>query len=125
MGKKQKLLPPRPESVVVGPFTISVDWTVEGWGFMATSQARFDRDMSMYIGFTDRSNLTIYVNPHAVEQFQREALLHEVLHCCQFVANLPNDGNVSGEDFITRVSPILLDTFMRNPGLREYLFYEG
>ena len=123
MGKK-KLLPLQPESFKCGPFTFTVDWTIEGWGYQATSQARFDKDMALYIGFTDRGSCTVWINPHAVEQFQREALLHEVTHCCQLVANLPNDGNVSGEDFITRITPLLLDTLQRNPGLREYLFWE-
>jgi hypothetical protein len=123
VGKK-KLLPLRPETIVVGPFTFSVDWTVEGWSSFAASSARFDKDAALYYGFTDRTTLTFYVNPHAAEQFQREALLHEVTHGCQMVAGLPNEGQVSGEDFITRVTPILYDTLKRNPDLREYLFGE-
>jgi hypothetical protein len=121
---KKKLLPLRPEAFYCGPFTFTVNWDIEDWGIQAASSARFDRDMSLYIGFTDRSSCTVWINPHASEQFQREALLHEVTHCCQLVAGLPNDGNVSGEDFITRITPLLLDTLMRNLGLREFLFWE-
>jgi len=123
MGKK-KLLPLQPTEFQCGPYRWSVDWTVEGWGSIANSSARFDQDKALYYGFTDPAQLQLWINPHAAEQFQREALLHEVTHAAQFVAGLPNEGQIQGEEFVTRVTPVLLDTLMRNPGLREYLFWE-
>lgn len=111
----------RPRTIRVGPFVFDVDWTARGWAEMAQTFVPWDADASRYYGFTDRGSCRIWVNPHASEQFQREALLHEVIHACQAVAGLPNSGAV-GEDFVTRVTPVLLDTLDRNAALRRYLF---
>lgn len=66
-----------------------------------------------------------------MRSLQREALLHEVMHACQAVAALPNIGyvvgdarrpaDVTGEDFITRLAPLLLDALARNPGLAAFI----
>lgn len=112
---------PRPRSFRCGPFTFAIDWTVAGWSAAANSSASFDADAARYYGYTDRGSCTVWINPHAAPAFQREALLHEVMHCCQLTAGLPNLGTTTGEEFITRLAPVLLDTLDRNPRLRAYL----
>lgn len=115
------MTPPRPKAFRCGPFTFTIDWTVAGWSAAANSAASFDADAARYYGYTDRGTCTIWVNPHATADFQREALFHEVMHACQMTAGLPNTGSSTGEDFITRITPVLLDTLDRNPRLRAYL----
>lgn len=114
---------PLPKEVRVGPFAFTVDWSVAGWSeALDATIAGTDHDAQNAYGMTDRRGCAIWINPHAAAGFQREALLHEVMHACQFTAGLPNMGPVTGEDFITRVSPLLLDALDRSPGLRAYLF---
>lgn len=124
--------PKRPGKVVVGPYTFSVCWTEKGWSdAREAAVAGYDPDLGYGLGFTDRRNLAIWINPNAPLDYQREALFHEVMHCCQAVANLPNSGQVvsaltraaeiTGEDFITRISPLIVDTLRRNPVVNTFI----
>jgi len=115
-----------PQNVRVGPFDFSIDWSVQGWSEAMDAQiSSMDPDHGRYYGFTDPRASRIWVNPHAASTFQRETLLHEIMHACQAVAALPNDETVKGEEFVTRLSPILLDTLARNAGLVEFLLDES
>ena len=120
------MTPKRPTRIRVGPYVFTVEWSATAWAdAQQAAGSPFDAEMGRSYGYTDRYSSRIWINPHAVHEYQREALLHEVMHACQAVAVLPNGATatpVTGEDFITRISPILLDTLDRNPGLRAYLF---
>jgi hypothetical protein len=112
-----------PTSVRVGPFRFAIECGARQWSeIREASVSQYDAELSRAYGFTDRSACVIYLNPTASLDQQREALLHELMHAAQAVAGLPNAGTSTGEDFITRLSPILLDALDRNPRLREYLF---
>lgn len=121
LGKK-KGDPKRPEVIQVGPFIYTVQWDHESWSaaFDATIDAA-DPDVLRAYGMTDQRGSVIYINPNNAETILRETLLHEVMHACQFVAGMPNKAPVAGEEFVTRISPLLLDTLRRNPDLRDYI----
>lgn len=111
----------KPTRIHVGPFTWHIDWTITGWS-QALDDASLgaDPDAARTYGMTDKRSCRIWINPHSAEDFQRETLLHELLHACQFVAGLGTT-TTDPEDFIMRVSPLLLDTLTRNKGLLTYL----
>lgn len=122
----------RPKRIRVGPYTFTVDWSERGWSDTREAMvAGYDADLGRAYGFTDRRNLGMWINPNAPIELQREALLHEVMHACQAVAALPNagyvgdavhrPGDVTGEDFITRLAPILLDALARNRDLAAFI----
>ena len=113
---------PRPRKVEVGPFTYKILWDVAAWSeTFDAGLAGSDPDAVRAIGMTDKRSCTIWINPHADPQYQREALLHELSHAVQFVAGLPNLGLVAGEDYITRSTPLLLDMLRRNKAVAAYL----
>jgi hypothetical protein len=119
MTSRKKFVPDR---VQVGPFEFTIDWSVQGWSeAMESHSSSMDPDYGRFYGFTDPRTCSIWINPHAAATFQRETLLHEIMHACQAVAALPNEEPVKGEEFVTRISPILLDTLTRNVGLIDFL----
>jgi hypothetical protein len=112
----------RPTKVHVGPFTYVVKWSVSDWAdALDAASSNHDQEVQRCLGLTDKRGCVIYINPLADPQYQKEALLHEIMHACQFTAGLPDEGMVKGHDFITRSAPMLLDALMRSPGLSEYL----
>lgn len=114
--------PKPPATVEVGSLTYTIDFSVEGWSDAISAQNNgHDPEDGRYYGFHDASGCNIWINPHATIEIQRESLLHEVMHACQFVACLPNRGKSSGEAFISRLSPVLIDTLRRNPDLARFL----
>jgi hypothetical protein len=114
----------RPTKVVVGPFIWRVSWSKSEWATYhdaSLTESPDNADAIRAVGMTYRRDRLILINPMCDEQVQREALLHEVLHACQFTVDLPNEGQVKGHDFITRITPMLLDALLRSPGLAGYL----
>lgn len=99
----------RPRRIVTGPFTWAVAWR------------RPERpDLA---GETDAVNLTIKVAPGFAPDFERETLIHELLHACFAVSGL--DLGDDEEQVVSRISPFLFDALRRSPGLRTYLFEEA
>ena len=115
----------RPTKVRIGPFDWHIDWSVSGWSqALDASLLGADPDSARTYGMTDKRSCRIWINPHSAEDFQRETLLHEIMHAAQFVAGLGTTP-VDPEDFIMRVSPLLLDALTRNKGLAAYLMNSG
>ncbi len=121
----KKSEPDRPTSLLIGPYTWTVTWDVESWSKAFDDTVMGDEpDAGRAFGMTDKRSCTIWMNPHNAETFLRETLLHEIMHACQFVAGMSNKTPIVGEDFITRLSPILADALRRNAGLIEYVFWQ-
>ena len=110
-----------PRHVDVGPYRFTIICTVAAWSPMQDANV-LDPDPMRAYGFCDKRTCTIWLNPHVSPEFQREALLHELMHAVQFTAGLPNSTPIALEDGITRMSPLLLDVLRRNRTLRAYLF---
>jgi hypothetical protein len=121
LGKKKKGDPPRPEVIQVGPFIYTVNWDHESWSAAFDATVTSNSDAVRAYGMTDQRGSVIHMNPNNAETFLRETLLHEVTHACHFVAGLGDGATVTCEEFVTRVSPVLLDTLRRNPELRDYI----
>ena len=73
-------------------------------------------------GYVNHDLAEMVVRPNQTIDLQRETVLHEVIHGVRYLANLPS-GEVE-ESFVTRMTPLLLDTLRRNPHLRQFLFKE-
>jgi hypothetical protein len=64
--------------------------------------------------------LQICIKPRLRRSKAREILLHEVLHATTH-PSMNGDKKYTDEDFVTAVSPMLLEVLRDNPGLLEYL----
>lgn len=62
----------------------------------------------------------ITIEPDQKGNFLRDTLLHEVLHACLFAAA---GGMTTDEEerLVASLTPVLLDTLRRNPGLLAFL----
>jgi hypothetical protein len=96
----------RPRRIVTGPFTWAVSWVKP--------------DRQEVAGETDALNLAIRVMPGNALDFERETLMHELLHACCSVAGL-DLGDDGEERVVAGLSPFLLDALRRSPGLADYL----
>lgn len=73
-------------------------------------------------GTTDPDRLTITLRESNPSDVQRETLLHEVLHAVLANCGLAKElGDDQEEHVVRALSPILLDTFDRNPRLVDFL----
>lgn len=97
-------------SIIVGPFTYTVN----------RDQAALDREAHSSAraidGFVQRSRLEIVVSPDLAADYEREVVLHEVLHTVFGLVGLDDE-----EDPVRRIAPVLLDVLQRNPDLVRYL----
>lgn len=71
------------------------------------------------LGECDFDGLQILVRERLKKSIARETLLHELLHACTYPSL--NDKTLTDEDFVTAVSPALLQVLQDNPELVEYL----
>jgi hypothetical protein len=109
----------RPGHVRVGYRRYDVRWD-------AVQALRWDeRHGDTYSGGSDHTDHTIHVRPAGAENYKREVLLHEVLHC---VVDLTGVGAVldqadsdAHETVVDAVAPALLGVLRDNPGLVAYL----
>ncbi|MGA0895552.1 MAG: hypothetical protein ACO3S5_13080 [Ilumatobacteraceae bacterium] len=61
--------------------------------------------------------------------YNREVLMHEVLHACWWETHLPEQGEMDlggllGEAVVSHLAPALLRTLIDSPQLRAYLLEE-
>lgn len=55
----------------------------------------------------------------------REVLAHEVEHAISWVAGFrDNEEKFTEEQYVTRITPLRLDTYDRNPALKRHVFGE-
>ena len=103
-----------PSLIEVGPYTYKVD---DGELGLLRKEREFETGL---YGYTDHLGLVIGIAPGVAEDNQTETLLHEVLHCIIRLMGL--DWSTEDEEkIIKRLSPLLIDTLRRNPGLVAYL----
>ena len=108
----------KPSKIVVGSHVYRVLWSTADWAEAVEGNERH----SAMFGLTDTRRAVIAINPLIAETMQRETFLHEVLHACEFYAGMIDDSRkYASEEWITRLSPVLLDALLRNPAMRAYL----
>lgn len=76
-------------------------------------------------GYTDLSRQEIVLRETLAPGFERETLLHEVLHACAAFVGLSDrtapEGRYTEEEFIAAIVGPLLGVLQDNPNLVEYL----
>jgi hypothetical protein len=73
------------------------------------------------LGATMNHRLKIHLDKKAAAGVVQETLLHEVLHAVTEFTGLDDNLGESEEDFVNRLSPVLLQVLRDNPELVEYL----
>lgn len=96
---------PLPRSIRVGPFT----WTVS-----------YDPFLMDAVGETKAEQLTIRLKPGHAPDYERDTLVHELIHACLVHSPLELDHDLE-EKICLALAPALLDTLRRNPKLAAYL----
>lgn len=95
-----------PKNIRIGPFDYEISYgtTIEGRGHTLSEQMK------------------ILISEGMTLQSEQETLLHEILHCCWWVAGLDDDKNE--EAVVTGMSPVLYDTLTRreNKTVKLWLF---
>ena len=71
------------------------------------------------LGECDFDKLIICVRKQLRKSVAKETLLHEVLHATTYPSL--NEKTATDEDFVTAMSPVLLQVLQENPDLLEYL----
>jgi hypothetical protein len=71
------------------------------------------------LGTCDFNELQIFLRKQLRKSVAKETLIHELLHAATYPSL--NEKTVSDEDFVTAVSPVLLQVMQDNPELLEYL----
>jgi len=103
-----------PTLIDVGPYTYRV---VSDELCMLRKEKELETGL---YGYTDHLGLEIGIAQTVAVDNQTETLLHEVLHCITRMMGL--DWTTEDEEkVIKHLSPLLLDTLRRNPGLVAYL----
>lgn len=77
-------------------------------------------------GWHSLGRLSICLEKNIPTSIQKMALLHEILHACFSLAEIGGDPSkdpidLTEEDIICRLTPCLLQTFIDNPKLMEYI----
>jgi hypothetical protein len=98
------VLHPMPTSVKVGPHIYAIVRQAASGGN----------------GWCDFNALQIIVKPRLRRGKAREILLHEILHACTY-PSLNGCGRYTDEEFVTGISPALLQVIVENPKLLAYL----
>ena len=81
---------------------------------------RITRKPHKHNGECDFDGISINVKPRLRLQKSREILVHELLHACTH-PSLNGDDRHTDEEFVTGVTPVLLQVLQDNPDLLEYL----
>ena len=71
-------------------------------------------------GFCDIDGLKVAVQPRLRKTKAQEVLLHEIMHALTH-PTLCGSGKFTDEEFVTGVTPLLLQVLKDNPDLLEYL----
>ena len=71
-------------------------------------------------GYCDMDSLKLAVQPRLRKTKAQEVLLHEIMHALTH-PTLCSARKFTDEDFVTGVTPLLLQTLKDNPDLIEYL----
>lgn len=108
-------MPKPPKRIVVGPFTYRVTHD------RATMNARCRTEGGDLMGSAEHRSLTIDLDPDQAPGQKRDTVLHEVLHTITEMTGLALVWGNDDEDFIRRISPVLLDVLRRNPKLVGFL----
>lgn len=95
-----------PRQLRIGPMT----WSVT-----------LDPLLSDAVGETRAQKLTIRLAPGQAPDYERDTLLHEVMHAILIHNALELEHDFE-EKLCLTLAPALLDTLRRNPRLRAYLF---
>lgn len=98
-----------PTTVHIGPFRYKL--------VLAQDHQEFSQDR----GTIHHTLLEIRVDEKLAYDHQRKTVLHEVLHGCFMVANDGIAEKLTEEQWVHRVTGVLLDTLQRNPELVGYL----
>lgn len=93
-----------PESVKIGPHTYTI--------------VRAYRNGAN--GYCDMDGLKLAVQPRLRKTKAQEVLLHEIVHALTH-PTLCGSGKFTDEEFVTGVTPLLLQVLKENPGLLSYL----
>ena len=75
--------------------------------------------MSGKLGECDFDGLQILVRERLKKSVAKETLLHELLHTTTYPSL--NEKTATDEDFVTAMSPVLLQVIQDNPDLLAYL----
>lgn len=108
----------RPSKLTVGPFEFQLIFSSEE----TKANSPDSSEHTSAFGVTRLDKLTVYIDPSAPMQIQRETLLHEILHCCWFTIGIEND--YIEEMIVAALSPLLLDTLLRNKMVYKFIFGE-
>lgn len=95
-----------PKTIKVGPHTYSV-----------LRKTKFQ--MPEQIGGCDFDALQLSIRQRIKKSVAQETLLHELIHACTSPSF--NEKTMTDEEFVTAVSPMLLQVLKENPELVEYL----
>lgn len=112
----QRMHPPAPRSVIVGPFRYTISRNRA-----AIAAAAKERGEELE-GCLQAHKLLLLVSPDMPEERQAEAMLHELLHAiCDATGLTVPLGHKAEERVVAAMSPALLDMLRRNPKLVAYL----
>jgi hypothetical protein len=75
-------------------------------------------------GSTYHQSGIIKIRPNLSSGEYRDTLLHEVQHAAAHFAGIQADEKLSEEEWISRITPVLLDVLCRNPKLHGELLHE-
>jgi hypothetical protein len=95
-----------PKTVKVGVHTYSI---------LRKSKSQMGDDL----GTCDFNELQILLRKQLRKSVSKETLIHEILHAATYPSL--NEKTMTDEDFVTAVSPVLLQVLQDNPELVEYL----
>lgn len=72
-------------------------------------------------GVTYKQTARIRINPSLSADVRKETLLHEMLHAICSICGIDDEDRLTEEEWISRVSPILLMVLQENPDLLSEL----
>jgi len=104
-----------PNHAYVGPYTYNIE---------LNDSVILDYEDDV-CGLCDSVKQDIWLRTGLGETFERETLLHELLHAMFDMTGLSHELGVEKEEnIIRRLSPVLLDFLMSNPHILPYLLGE-
>lgn len=110
-----------PATITVGPYVYDVTTSQRDFD-IATRTAVCRGDEPAFYGTTNHHALRIIIDPSQAPRAMRDTTLHETLHAITDLVGLRAELTTDEEEqFVTRVSPALLDVLQRNPDLVAFL----
>ena len=106
-----------PKRVKVGPFNFDIKCDKE-----SIDSAKVEFDSLDALGFMSTVDQTIYIDPEMQDDMKSETLMHEILHAICMATGISNAFESKDEEnFISTISPMLLDTLRCNNEVADFI----